>query len=211
MTHTARVVGLRNAKPMTDEQAELFDRHRYVVGLLLKRFRLKLRARGVEYDDARQVAMCGLWRAASNNDPSIKASFFSLAYRCVMVSLYELAEVHRRDKERLNITAFSNTNDEFYEFIVDRADTPSEPAWIDDVDPKYAAMIRRRLAGASWDDVAKEFGYGHRDSARWSVKAAYNKLMRASERRECRNDVPKEIQAVQQLQEAEATGRPVVS
>lgn len=31
------------------------------------------------------------------------------------------------------------------------------------------------------------------------------------ERRECRNDVPKEIQAVQQLQEAKAAGRPVVS
>jgi hypothetical protein len=163
---------------MTKEQAELFERHQYVVGMLLKRFRLKLLARGVEYDDARQVAMCGLWRAASNNDPSNNASFFSLAYRCVMVSLHELAEVHQRDKERLNVAAFSNTNDEFYELIVDRASVQVEPEWIDDIDPKYASMIRRRLAGASWDEVAKEFGYGHRDNARTSVKAAYNKVAR---------------------------------
>lgn len=174
----ARVVGIRNAKPMTKEQTELFERHQYVVGMLLKRFRLKLLARGVEYDDARQVAMCGLWRAASNNDSSNKSSFFSLAYRCVMVSLHELAEVHQRDKDRLNVAVFSNVKDEIDVFLVGCADVPNEPAWIDDVDQKYAAMIRRRLAGAEWSDVAREFGYGHADNARASVKAAYNKLMR---------------------------------
>jgi hypothetical protein len=173
----ARVVGVRKAAQLTEAQTALFDSHMYLINVLLQKFRHKLRIRRIEYDDARQVALCGLWRAASKHDPA-KGMFSTLAYRCIMLSLHELAETKIRDAARWAGSVFHNLTDDVAQFLLARPDTPTEPDWIDDLPAKFVAIIRRCLAGATWPEIAQEFGYADAKSARSATGRAYNQAMK---------------------------------
>lgn len=172
----APVYGVRRNDELTGWRLELFSSNRTCAFAVVKSFRARLRALHIDFDDARQVALCGLWNAAATFNPSRGVKFVTLAMHCAKMSVLELCQTTQRDRDRWAGFVFHGSDSLA---LLDLA-TPAtcdnvEFEWLDHMPVKLRGVIRRRIEGATWEEVAKEFGYADAKSIRTVTRAYFNR------------------------------------
>ncbi len=174
------VAGVRAGGKLVGERLDMFNSNRGLAFRVFWSFKRKINALRIDPSDAEQVTLCGLWQAAHGYDPARGVAFSTFATVCVKRALLELVSDRQREISRWEGVTFHPVNDaDAPTRTQDEMRPPDEPDWIDDIEPKDRVIVRRRLAGASWEEVAREFGYSHPTHCQISTKAAYNKMRKA--------------------------------
>lgn len=170
-TSEVAVPGVRRAEELTGLSLALFEQNQALAHKVMASFRTRIRGLRLDPDDVRQVALCGLWSAAASFDPSRGLAFSTIAYRTIQLRLLEFIN---RESKAIEISGYD------FSGIPARPDdkVPDEPEWINEVPPKTRAMVRDRIAGLSWAQIAGKHGYADAKSARAIARRYYTQSKR---------------------------------
>lgn len=190
------VLCVQRTEPIYGERLDLFNNNMGLLFSTFKRYKETLDSLGVELDDALQVARCALWSAAASYNPS-RSKFSTYAVNVIRNRMRGLIiETRRRSSKRRGTKFVSLSQMGLGKYYQDGArvldttlakpeSSPIEEAY-DLIPSTFTArqreVVRRRIDGWKWPEIAKEFGYSRADGAQSSIKDSYKRAMERSNR-----------------------------